>query len=59
MPAIQPIPQRPMDPASREATELLAMHRKKTDSRSRKPAAWDPPTRKGSVPGENAGTRKA
>lgn len=57
MPAIQPIPKNTPDPASEEATKVLATHNRATDARTRTPASWNPPTRRGGVPGENSGRR--
>lgn len=57
MPAVQPIPRNTPDPASQQAADLLALHNRSTDGRQRTPAKWNPPTRRGSVSGENAGRR--
>jgi hypothetical protein len=57
MPAVQPIPQNTPDPAKQEAAELLGKHNSATNARTRNPAAWNPPTRRGTVSGEASGRR--
>ena len=57
MPAIQPIPQNSPSTSDTEAARLLADHNRRTDARKKSPADWAPTTQRGSVPGENAGTR--
>lgn len=57
MPATQPIPQNTPDSATREAGRILAVHNQATDSRTRTPARWNPPTQRSAAAGENAGRR--
>lgn len=57
MPAIQPIPQNTPDSATKQAGQILALHNRSTDGRVRTPAAWNPPTRRATQTGENAGRR--
>lgn len=57
MPAIQPIPRNTPDPASQQASDVLARHNRSTDGRLRTPARWNPPTQRATATGENAGRR--
>lgn len=59
-PAVQPIPvNNPnTNSADTQAVKLLALHNRSTDGRVRTPARWNPTTRRGSVAGENSGTRR-
>ena len=57
MPAIQPIPRNAPSSADVEAGQILATHNRATLARTRKPEAWNPPTRRATVTGENAGRR--
>lgn len=57
MPATQPIPQNEPNSASKQASDVLALHNNATNARTRNPARWDPPTRRSTVTGENAGRR--
>lgn len=57
MPAIQPIPQRTPDPASAQASAVLAKHNRSTDGRVRGRARWNPAVQRGNTPGEATGSR--
>lgn len=57
MPAVQPIPQNTPDPAKEEAASVLGKHNNSTNARTRNPASWNPPTRRGSIAGEASGRR--
>ena len=56
MPAIQPIPRNAPNPASEQASAVLALHNRSTDARTRTPK-WSPATQRATVTGENAGRR--
>jgi hypothetical protein len=58
MPAIQPIPQRTPDPASKEAAQVLGLHTRVTQGRTKKPSDWEGDVQRGgTVPGEDSGTQ--
>lgn len=57
MPAIQPIPRNAPTTASEEATAVLALHNRSTESRTRSPRWSQAGANAGSIPGANAGSR--
>lgn len=57
MPAIQPIPRNAPTTTDTEAAQVLALHNRSTESRTRSPRWSQAGARAGSITGANAGTR--
>lgn len=57
MPAIQPIPRNAPTTSSEEASAVLALHNRSTDSRTRSPRWAQAGANAGPIAGENSGRR--